>query len=72
MSVNEIKDFIVKKENTKVPILEVEINIDNKVIEKCLIYEGDTPETIIQKVGQKHRLNKEEREIIMNQLKQHF
>lgn len=72
MTVNEIKDLIAKKENSKMPILEVEINIDNKIIETCLIYEGDTAETIIEKVGQKHKLNKEEKGIIMEQLKQYF
>lgn len=75
MPISEVKDLVDKKkraESKKKLILEVEINIDDKAAETCLIYEGDTPESVIQKIAEKHKLSKEERKAIMDQLKQCF
>ena len=53
-------------------ILEVEINIDDRTVEKCTIYEGETPESVTQKIVDKHNLNMEERELVIKQLRSHI
>jgi len=57
---------------TRKAILEVEINIEDEIKEKCLIYEGDTSLMVIKRLTEKYNLNDEEQEIIYKQLKGHF
>ena len=52
--------------------MEIEINIDEELAEKCLVYEGDTSENLARRIAKKHKLSEEETRIIMCQLKQHF
>jgi hypothetical protein len=54
------------------PIMEIEINIDAKIVEKCLAYVGDTAEGVSRRIAKKHQLTEKERKIILKQLKLQF
>jgi hypothetical protein len=56
----------------KQPIMEVEINIDERIAEKCYIYNKESPRDIAAKIATKYNLNKDERILILKQLRQHF
>lgn len=54
------------------PILEVEINIDDKTVERCFIYKGETAESVSQKIVEKYNLNNEEKQVVFEQLANYF
>ena len=56
----------------KQPIMEVEINIDERIAEKCYIYNEESPTDIAHRIATKYNLNKDEKQLILKQLKQHF
>ena len=62
----------IEKETANQPIIELEINIDDTTVEKCVIYQGETPENVAQKIIEKYNLNKEEGQLVIDQLKNHF
>jgi len=53
-------------------IMEIEINIDAKIVEKCLVYVGETPEDVSRRIAKKHQLTEKERRIVFEQLKLQF
>ena len=59
-------------EDNKVPILEVEINMDEKNVEKCVVDKGETCESVVEKVVVKYSLNDIEQKLVLDQLKVYF
>ena len=53
-------------------MLEIEINIDDDIVERCVIYTDDTPESVAKNLIEKYKLNYEERKIILDQLRGYF
>lgn len=56
----------------RVPILEVEVNINEKVVEKCIIYKGDTCEAVASKLAEKYHLKDSEKEVVIKQLQKYL
>ena len=49
--------------------MEIEVNIDEEMVERCTIYEGDTIEDLTNKLARKHKLTEGEKNAIKQQLK---
>jgi len=57
----------------KEAILEAEIKIGERVLEKRIIYKGDTMETVIKEIFEGHKdLNSDDKNVIYEQLKKCF
>ena len=54
------------------PIMEIEIRIDEKVMERCLVYEGDTAESLTKTMTKKYKLTEQEAKSMLEQLSQEF
>jgi len=65
------KSFRIR-DTYRVPILEVEVNINEKVVEKCIIYKDDTCENIAKKLAKKYNLKDNEKKLIIQQLHKHL
>lgn len=57
-----------KREERK-SIVEIEVNIDEEMVERCVIYEGDTVEDVANKLAKKHKLTEGEKKTIKKQLR---
>jgi hypothetical protein len=67
----EEKSFRIR-DSKRVPILEVEVNINEKVVEKCIIYKDDTCENVAKKLAKKYNLKENEKKLIIQQLNKHL
>jgi len=52
--------------------MELELKIDEKLVYSCLVYEGDTPQALANKIAKKYKLIEEEKKLVIDQLNQHF
>ena len=52
--------------------MEIEINIDEEIVERCVIYEGDSAEKLSKHMAKKYNLNEEERQAIIEQLERNL
>lgn len=59
-------------EDERTPLLEVEINIDERTVEKCVIYKGELLQEVVDSIARKYSLNETERSLIINQLSKYF
>ena len=59
-------------QENKVPLFEVEININEEIVENCVIYEGETSKSVTNRIVKKYHLSEEEEQIVLKQLKNAF
>jgi len=52
--------------------MEIEININEEIVERCVIYEGDTPEELSKSMSKKYNLTEDETNIIIEQLRSYL
>ena len=60
-----------KAGNTEIePKFEIDVNIEGKELEKCVIYEGETADQVADRIVKKHQLTEEDKQVILQQLQQ--
>ena len=75
LSINNAMKLMSKTQRnpeSKELLMEIELNIDKEIVEKCPIYEGDNSEDLAKKLIKKYNLNETEGKIILTQLKEYF
>jgi hypothetical protein len=60
------------EKQVKVPKFEAEIKINEELVEKCVVYEGQTAEEVTEMVAKKHGLEAEAKKVVLEQLQKNF
>ena len=72
LGVTFAKAEAIKGKAKRIPVMEAEVKIDEKLVEKCVIYEGQTAESVAATIAKKHGLDVEAKKAVLAQLQVHF